>query len=186
MADKAQIFNLALGKIGDILISDPDGDERGEEICRNHYDELRKTTLEDHDWKFASKRAALAENDDEPLYGYDYSYVKPDDCITIRKLSNTDYDWFEEDGNILTDMEDAYARYTYDCEDTTKFSPSFNQCLSTLLAAQVVATLKPKDLKKRGMLLDEYAYWMNKAMRNDILRQKPKTLDRTCKYLDAR
>lgn len=187
MTDKAQIFNLALGKIGDVLISDPEeGTEKGEETCRNHYDEIRKTLLEEHDWKFASKRAALALNTTDPVYGYDYSYIKPNDCITIRELSDLTYDWIEEDGNILTDMEDAYVRYTYDCEDTTRFSPSFNQCFATLLASQVVATLKPKDLKKKQQLMEEFIYWKALALKSDMLRRKAKIPVIVNKYINAR
>ena len=184
--DKIKIFNLTVGKIGDTFISDPDGDEKGAEVCKNHYDEIRTATLEDHDWKFASKRVALALNVTDPVFGYDYSYVKPNDCITVRELSDSTYDWVEEAGNIFTDMEDALARYTYDCKDTTKFAPSFIQCFATLLAVQVVSTLKPKDLNKKDMLMKEYTYWKAQAMRNDILRRKAKSPKQANKYISAR
>ena len=162
---KTQIFNMVFGNIGDAPITDPN--ESRAEICNIFYDPSRREVLEAHPWRFAGKRAALALLSATPAWEYDYQYQLPADCVAVRELSDTSYLWEVEGDALLTNMEDAYALYTYDVEDTTKFTPTFVKALSLKLAVDIVGSKKPFDGKKKSALFQQYLLMISAAQTID-------------------
>lgn len=116
-------------------------------------------TLEQADWKFASKSAALQllakagdDNDDAPPPPWQFAYKYPNDCAQFREiLRDSDdeelvpYDVqinFSENGKrILTDKPLAWGRYTVLTYSVGLFSPLFVDALAWRLAMRIAPPL---------------------------------------------
>lgn len=171
---KTNIFNMALAKIGSTAISDPNSWAKGAEYCTIFYDQIRQEVLRSHAWNCATKRITLAEAASEPDFGYDYAYALPADCLFVRHLSEEDYDWVVESGELLTDMEEAKAIYTRDIDDPNDFDSLFVGALATRLAVEVVAAMKPQDGAKRQLLWGMYQAIKDEAKVADAKERKKK------------
>lgn len=66
---------------------------------------------------------------------------------------------------ILSNVADAYARYTRRVEDSTRFSPSFRMALSYLLASRLAGPILKGDAGRAESrrLLQEFRAWMTTA-----------------------
>lgn len=194
MASEIEIVNLALSHLGDTAsvasLDPPEGSAQAEH-CARFYPIARDSLLEQHTWKFATRRTALAllESDQEQ---WDYAYAKPSDCIAIIAVidpETTDDQLasgiktgkpFTVEINddlaevILTDQEDAVVRYICRTTDTTKFSPLFVRTLSheiaSMLAGPVLKGEAGAAEAKRQMQLAKF--WLDKAAAADSLQRK--------------
>lgn len=163
MASVVQICNMALSHIGSdarvSAISPPDGSvEAGH--CATFYDLVRTEMLEPANWRFAIKRAALAEVTNTST-AWAYAYARPSDCLNPKRvlrvgtvltvftqddvqLSPNDDDSAEfsvEGDTLFSNEPDAVLLYTYDVTDTTKFTPGFTSALSYLLASYLAGPI---------------------------------------------
>lgn len=181
---KTDIFNMALASIGDALISDPDGQEKGAEYCSQYYDTVRRQLLREYPWNFATKRSAPALSG-TPAYGYQYAYTLPTDCLAWRELSDDNYDWEVESGELLTDMEDATGKYTLDVEDPNQFDSLFVPLFAKRLAIEVVTAIKPQDGKKLKLLWDQAEAILADAKYADAVEKK-KRPEPENKYVESR
>lgn len=139
---ETQIANLALRHLQTapiLSIDPPDNDSKAAECAYDWYDQARRDTLEAHPWKFASKLASLAQDNDAPDFGYSARYELPADYIRLVQIGSdwrnplNDYDII---GNYIHCGESAPLKiiYVYDLEDASKFSPKFITALSFKLA----------------------------------------------------
>lgn len=158
-----KIGNMALANIGWTGVIESLNEESTEaKQVKLWYDYCRVLTLGALDWNFATKRAALALSDDDPPYDWGVRYVYPADCVKIRKLvhpAGSEADAIEfmvetdddgENSTILTDLEDAVAKYTFNLTQVNQFSPEFIEALSWALAAKIAFPIT----KKRQIQLD--------------------------------
>lgn len=87
MADKLSIWNSAIGRVGEgSTVDDPDEDTVFARACRRHYDLARDAVLQEFNWQFAKRVAALALVSDPPTTGWDYLYVPPGQCIAVHRV----------------------------------------------------------------------------------------------------
>lgn len=152
MASVPDICNMALSALGKaaevISISPPDGSVSAD-LCARFYGQARDRALEMEDWAFARVRAALAPLAANPSTVWPYAYAKPADCVMPRRVltldtyrREDDSAQFECEGDaILSDQANAILVYTKAITDTTRFSPSFVDVVSYLLAAYVAGPL---------------------------------------------
>lgn len=188
MASVVQICNMALSHIGAEArvssISPPDGSvEAGH--CATFYDQARVELIEPGNWRFALKRATLAElaNDSDTWL---YAYALPSDCLrplrVLRlfsagvtvfnqddvRFSPTDResaDFDVEGATLYTNEPAAVLLYTRDVTDTGKFTPSFVSALSDLLASYLAGPIVKGNegvriaeaLRQRAMLKGDIA-----------------------------
>ncbi len=183
--DKAEIFNIALAKMGATPISDPAGSAKGAEQCTIFYDGIRQEVLREHPWNFATKRIALALSATEPDFGYEYAYTLPADNLFIRHLDDETFDWIIESGELLTDMQDAKAIYTRDVTDPTQFDSLFVGAFASRLAIEVVAAMKPQDGAKRKLLMAMHDWILNQAKTANATERKKKPEPKNA-FVDAR
>lgn len=140
---KTAIANLALGhlKIDPVVsIDPPDEESKAARAANKWYDQARRATLEDHPWKFASKRVEILAESDEPEFEYTKKYELPDDYIRVNRLGENwddpEQDYEIEDGYILCDIESPLKLvYVYDLKNVSKFSPKFVSTLAYKLAS---------------------------------------------------
>jgi hypothetical protein len=126
-----------------------------------------KETLAGYDWGFARVEEALvviAVATYEPV-NYEYAYVRPANCLAIRRIFNAStsektisekyaemYDVTNAKVRIVTDIEDAYIRYTYYLTDTTLYTPYFNTAFSHRLSAAIVVALNGSEDTAKGQI----------------------------------
>lgn len=163
MASVVQICNMALSHLGSEAqvssISPPDGSvEAGH--CDTFYGQSRTEMLETGSWRFALKRATLAEvTNDSEMWAYAYALpsdclkplriLTPGDTVTVFTEDESTYspndrssDEFDVEGAVLfTNMPEAVMVYVRDVTDTTKFTPSFTSALSYLLASYLAGPI---------------------------------------------
>lgn len=158
MASEVDICNLALSRLGDsatISSLDPPEGSAQAERCARFYPFARNNLLELHSWKFATRRARLAELATVDSYNFQYAYAEPAGALRIlavleaTQANDQDSHVFdtmsdETAGNIIvTDLADATVLYTVLATDSGKFPPLFVEALSWSLASMLAGpTLK--------------------------------------------
>lgn len=158
MASDVDICNLALGNLGNsakvsAISPTPDGSVEAMH-CARFYPIARRAMLELHSWGFATRRQTLSEISTTELpEAWAYAYGLPNKCIRPRRLipaattdDNKGEDFKSEvlsDGTkaLFANVEDAALVFTYDEEDTAKFSPLFVMGLARLLASMLAGPL---------------------------------------------
>lgn len=163
MASVVDICNLALGHFGDgaavSSIAPPDGSAQANH-CARFYPIARDALLEMRAWDFATRRVPLAVTAGTPAGSWAYEYAMPTSCACLRAVladgqaDDTATQSFivetSDSGSkvILSNTENAIARYTAIVTDPTKFSPLFVTTLSYLLASYVAGPIT----KDRGVV----------------------------------
>ncbi|MCM1513277.1 MAG: hypothetical protein NC112_09260 [Oxalobacter formigenes] len=169
------ICNLALSRLGDVAnIASIDPPEKSwqAEQCARFWPVALHSLLEMYPWTFATKCERLARlSADTGAWGY--AYARPSDCIRILAVFTEDgmasagygrhvlngrigvdpavqCEYYEtrrigEMVAILTNVENAAARYITDDVDNGKFSPMFADTLSWLLASHLAGCIIKGD-----------------------------------------
>ena len=160
MASEIEICNLALSHLGDTAtvasIDPPEGSAQAEH-CARFYPLARDALLELHNWKFATRRARLAQLAVES-WSWSFAYGKPANALKILAVlpygatSDADGHDFEiecsDEGTalILSNTEDASVRYIALVTDTSTFSPLFTMALSWQLASMLAGPIIKGDV----------------------------------------
>ena len=154
MASAVDIANLALAHLGDTAtvasLDPPEGSAQAEHAAR-FYPIARNSLLELHAWHFATRRKVLAPLDIDS-WAWAYAYAAPTNMVKMLAVlpyeANSDdetqlYDMEAGDASsiILTDQENAVARYIEGVTDTTRFSPLFVDALAWLLASYMAGPI---------------------------------------------
>jgi hypothetical protein len=195
MATKVQICNMALTHLGVKNITALTDTTEQARKCDQLFDPMRDEVLRAHEWHFATKVEALALIEDEESPGWEYVYTYPARCLYLRGLLTEDGEpaspeRFEEvlaTGNVrglACDLEDAWARYTYQVQDPALFDPVFTAALAYKLAAETAVALTGKpDLKQ--LMEQAYLRKLEEAKRSNRseVGQQQKT---TSSFEDAR
>ena len=192
MASPVDICNLAIMRVGGQIISALTENTPAAIACNLQYDIARKDLLRSHPWNFALKLAQLAQNVDPPLFGYDYSYSLPADClrVLITKDQEESYldgldssfngyitisnrvDYMLSDSykiigrNLYSDNGVVQIKYISDITDTTQFDPSFVELLGVRLAMSIAYQITG-SVQMRKDLADEFQYLLIQAQQNN-------------------
>lgn len=171
---EAEVCNLGLAAIGQTaFINSLNEDSPEAQVAKEIYPGAVDVLLERADWKFASRRKALAvvvdadedPDDDAVRDGWRFVYALPSDCIAPRQLvipgirtpsadQRIVFD-VEADaentgrGNItrrvlLTDQEEAVLRYTARVVTPALWSPLFVEAMSWFLASKFALAIQKK------------------------------------------
>lgn len=131
------------------------------------YDGVLNSLLRAYRWSFAIRRAELAKLTDAPVYGYQYQYPLPADCVRIDKITDRTFgDWrpewnhpvpqYQIEGSrILTDMESpVYLRYVARITDPAQYDESFTEAFACALAVEVCESITQSSTKKQAAQQD--------------------------------
>lgn len=159
MSSVVDICNRALQKLGAERIISLTQDSVSARACNLAYEQVRDAELRAHVWNFAVKRAELAADATAPVYGYNYAYTLPSDCIRLLK---NDYQeafysdkWKIEGRKIITDESAPLPiRYVYRVTDTTIFDTLFIEALSSKMAYEMCEELTQSNSKREGAAAD--------------------------------
>ena len=167
------ICNLALSWLGGDLIISLDDPTVEAKLCKANYEPLRDAVLEEREWTFAVKRTELAQLQGTPLYGFDRAFQIPPECIRILQVSrggdsveagasNSRYntgqgreeriEWLREGQTVVANNAvRVFVRMIQRVEDTTKFSPAFDQALAARIAMDIALPLTNSDKMQASM-----------------------------------
>ena len=174
MASKVDIYNLALQRIGAKRITSIDDDSKGAKAITAIWDEVLRRELAFYPWNFALKQAELAQLSTDPVFGFDKAYQLPADCLTVRKMSNDDYEYRVAGRTLETDLDSSYGdgyevqiEYIALEEDTTVWSSLFVDLMSLALAKDIAVAMVGKK-STADELRGEYELARERAMYVDV------------------
>jgi len=106
VSDSVDMFNIALGLIGEYEVEDDDTTSKQYKLCNRFYTQALKKALSMHPWNEAIETDIIMQSTTAPLTEFSYQYAKPSDCLQIRSIGSDEYHWEVQGQNIVTD----YAR----------------------------------------------------------------------------
>ena len=155
------IINRTLIKMGESPIASIEHQPYGH-LFELVYDDIRKNLLSMYPWRFAIRRAEMSPLDEKSLTKFPYKYVLPNDCLSVRGVSDffkpsdlrdfkfTDFSsYYIEGNNIYSPFKKMCLIYVADVEEN--FSPLFRETFVCKLAEEL--TVK---LHQNGNLLNLY------------------------------
>jgi hypothetical protein len=118
---ETSVANEALSCLKQPAIIHIDADDSNTaRIIRKFFASERDALLREYPWNFASTRALLQAQVQKPVFGFEYMYAMPHDCMAVRHLpdATNDDDWKIEKRAILTDLAPPlkviYTRFAYE------------------------------------------------------------------------
>lgn len=152
------ICNMALGRIGAKRINDfgDASDIKPEAIqCRLHYEQTRDALIRSHYWRFASVRAALSQDTNDPAFEWDNQFILPNDFMRLKSVfsdnftvtENTRFSFAIEGQRLLTNESSVKLRYIKKVTDPTEFDALFIELLVLTLADKFIGPLAGGDAK---------------------------------------
>lgn len=187
------IINRALIKIGEPTILSIDQTPHGA-MMGVLYDDFRKTLLSSHYWRFAIKRATLAQLDvDTNSAAFNYAYALPADFLTLKEFGegykipnqnpailSSDARYSIENGKLLCKQDSGVTiSYVANIKDTNLFTPLFREALVALIAAEASVRIKNSPQLKQ-LFMTEFDTYLNQArVNNEIMRDMETMPDNT-------
>jgi len=155
-ASEVAICNSALIKLGVETIASLAENSRAARLCNEQYAKIRDKLLYSHLWNFAVKRATLVATVAVPVYEFDIEYTLPTDCLRVWETQyGPSKDFYQvEGGKLYSNYTDVSIRYIAKITDTTKFSPTFDECLALLLAIDLEFALVQSNSFKNTLLAE--------------------------------
>lgn len=180
MASEVDICNLALGKLGATAITSlaaPSTFE--EEQCKLWYPVCRDAVLEEHTWSWASARYKLNPTGNDPVWGDDIQYQRPQGIVAVARLyANTNTrdlippeQWKVEGQHIYSSEAAAYAVCVTRVLDPQRFTGLFVSALAARLAAELCNPLTENTALSQ-QLWGEYAQKVREAAASDGLQAR--------------
>ena len=129
MASKTEIIDMALSRLGEDAIMDPDENSNRSRALELVYPVLRDVSLRRHPWDFARELAALQPDGTAPAFGYAYRYRLPSSPWCLKALEVEDeasYPWRRFGRHLHSDRA-APLKLTYTKRVTQEgdFDPDF-------------------------------------------------------------
>lgn len=159
--------------------------------CIAHYEQTRDALLRSHYWRFASARAALAQDTNDPDFEYDNQFKLPEDFLRLKSFYDDNapsnkirYPFVIEGQRLLTDESTCEIRYIAKITDATKFDPLFTEVLILLLSLKLLGPLAGGGTKLAEDIRKELKPLMSQVRALD--RQETNTEGRELTWNEAR
>ena len=146
MPNQIEIVTAALVAIGDIgdLQQVDDETPRGAKAAAV-YPIARDALLVSHWWSFAMARAELRADRNTPLFGWNYSYRLPADCLRVYRLNEAPsvrHPWQVEGRTLLADEPGPInVRYLRRAESEDDWPPYFVDAMVAELASRLALSI---------------------------------------------
>lgn len=157
-SSSTEICNEALARLGEASISSIDDNSVAARACKLHYEPVRDKLLRSHRWNFATTRAVLSQLSPAPLFGWDYQYQIPADCLRVLDINDTaDGDvitdeWVVEGTKILSNADTINLVYIARIETVGLFDDLFADALSCKLAVRLSESVRGTTGKTAELL----------------------------------
>lgn len=173
MTTETDIANMALDILKEAPISSFNDGRPVANWFKRNFATTRDGLLSEAEWNSCTKRTELAADASEPVFGWDYSYTLPSDCLRLIPLTvdgeaeGSPIDHVVENGVVLTDQRAPLRiRYIYRNENYTAWPAPLIEALSARLAGKLahwmtgkasyaqIAKENQADAFKRAWLVD--------------------------------
>jgi len=157
MASTVDIANYALNIIGASNISAFDENSKAARLVNQRYEGVRDAVFRSHPWNCLIKRSELAQEVEEPSFGYAHQYALPSDPFCLRVLefsngslsypqdnmtSNTGGPVFVIEGRkLLTDEGTVRIKYIARITDPQQYDALLTEALAARLASEIAYAL---------------------------------------------
>ncbi|WP_159585919.1 hypothetical protein [Chelativorans xinjiangense] len=118
MADKLRIYKGALRLLGPHELATLTDDRPERYQLDDAWDDAVEHLLTQGLWNFGIRAVEMtADDDEEPLFGWDYGFLKPDDWVRTAGISNEATfrigfeDYEDEAGKWFANVDTLYVRY---------------------------------------------------------------------------
>ena len=191
MPSKVSLMNRALCVFAGARIVSPDDDTREAMHCNMAWDGVRDTVLAVFPWGFATKWARLAKNTTAPAFGFRHAYALPVDFLYLIDIRAGDDLTAQPDqhalvdGAVLTDADQALARYVYRHEHCALWPPHFCEAFTLRLAVEVAPYLAQEagiGVRLRAV----YHQALALAVTADARQDNAPPVRESCDYIDCR
>lgn len=178
-ASEIAIANRALQELGATTIESFEQDHPNARSMKTAYAPLRDKLLRRYTWNFAIKRASVAADAVETLWGGLNRFLKPNDFIRLLRdtdtgagQSNIRRDWQIEGKYIITsEGAPLEFRYLAQITDPSVFDPAFDEMLALAIAhaacKQVTGSNSLKDRLREDAAEALAAARQSNAFEND-------------------
>lgn len=151
MASEIGIANSALIQLGaKPIMSLSDSNINAERIA-SVIEMVREEVLAVFPWNCATKQQALAMIDSTPLFGWDYAYQLPTDCLRVIKMQDDDYTYSVQSGMLLTDQDEAIIEYIWRNTNYGTYPPHLASSIASRLAAEIAFAVTASLQKEQAM-----------------------------------
>lgn len=157
------IANRALQKLGASRIESFEQDHPNARSMKTVYAPTRDRLMRRYAWNFAIRRASVAADATETLWGGLNRFLKPNDFARLLRDTeagsnedNNRHNW-QIEGNYIITSDDAPLEFRYlaKIEDTALFDPIFDEYLATTMAYEacedITGSSQKRDLLKMDM-----------------------------------
>lgn len=151
MSTKLDIYNMALTLLGQPPIASLTDTSKGTLLLNAVYDLVRDDCLREHHWNFSIIREDLVADTGAPVYGYDYHYVVPPECLKIIETDPPEAVYETENLLLLTDEDEISLKYVSRIDDETIFDTKFTQFFATRLAAKICYNLTASPQREQTL-----------------------------------
>jgi hypothetical protein len=187
-SSEVDIVNIALtAHLGARSIEDFNDNSKEAKLARTSYNDIRKSVMRAHPWNCCMKRTSISTLEDAPVWGFDYAYQTPVDCLRVLEVNGETWleSWQVENNQIVTDLSPPIEiRYIFDNTSVGSYDPEFIDALSYKLAYSWVEPLvKAANLKK--LMFDFYKAALSSARGTDGQEGSPRKIEAN-RWLDVR
>ena len=155
---ETDICNQALAHLGERRISSLDDDTVSARACHLAYDGCRDELLRSHRWNFAQKRAVLVQLEDPPLFGWEFQYSLPADCLRALEVNGSESGdvvsapYIIEGRLLLTNAAAVNLVYTRQTTTVSEFDNLFCEALALKIAVKISETIRGTTGKTTELL----------------------------------
>jgi len=162
-------------------------------LARTSYKEMRDSVLRAHPWNCATKRLAITQDGDNPVWGFEAAYTLPEDYLRVTEIDGetigvdqyTGYKWQIETGKILTDISSPLnIKYIFRNTSVGSYDAELVEAISYKLAMTWVEPLiKAANLKE--VMHELYRAALSSARGSDGQEGSPRKIESST-WLDVR
>lgn len=153
------IFNLAMAALGEDPINGAlTGATKPQRLFIANWDVVRRDTIEDGIWDFATQRLQLAADPTVPVFGAGFRYALPANFLRLCDVQDLELnDWTIEGnpagGRWLITCDDAPVNLLYvaDTVDVSLYSGKFTRAVAFAMAALLAPAVTQSESKTEAI-----------------------------------
>jgi hypothetical protein len=159
MTSKLEVYNLALGNVGERKLASLAENVEARRALDDHYDRGVGYCLERGMWNFAKRVISITSSDDvEPSFGYTYAFEKPADWIRTMRVSDNErlipplLEYQDEAGIWYADFDPLYIEYVSNGTsyglNLSLWSETFTDYVAASLARRICRRITSSENKQ--------------------------------------
>ena len=153
MASTVDICNGALNQLGATTILSLTEDSKNARLCNSRYTQVRDAVFRSHPWNCLQVRVELASSTTTPVWGYNFKFDLPGDCLRLLKILDFDSNYQVEGRAILSNNETMKILYISRIEDPNQYDELLRETLSAALGADMAYAITSNNTTSQNMLV---------------------------------